>query len=124
MKFIIQLVISTLAVLISTYLLSPHIKIDDNSFSTALVVAAVLSFLNGVVKPIMIVLTIPVTVFTFGFFLLVINALMIILAGKIVTGFHVEGFWWALLFSFILSLTTSLLDGIKKRDENNGGTGI
>ena len=120
MKFLIQLVISTLAVLISTYLLSPHISIDNNSFLTALVVAAVLSFLNGVVKPIMIVLTIPVTVFSFGFFLLVINALMIILAGKIVTGFHVHGFWWALLFSFILSLTTSLLDGIKKRDEHNG----
>ncbi|MGZ4054748.1 MAG: phage holin family protein [Bacteroidia bacterium] len=121
MKFLIQLVISTLAVLISTYLLSPHISIDNNSFLTALVVAAVLSFLNGVIKPIMIVLTIPVTVFTFGFFLLVINALMIILAARLVNGFHVEGFWWALLFSFILSLTTSLLEGIKKRDENNGG---
>jgi putative membrane protein len=121
MKFLIQLVISTLAVLISTYLLSPHISIDNNSFLTALVVAAVLAFLNTVVKPIMIVLTIPVTIFSFGLFLLVINALMIILAGKIVTGFHVQGFWWALLFSFILSLTTSLLDGIKKRDENNNG---
>ena len=120
MKFLIQLVISTLAVLISTYLLSPHISIDNNNFLTALVVAAVLSFLNGVVKPIMIVLTIPVTVFTFGFFLLVINALMIIFAAKLVTGFHVEGFWWALLFSFIMSLTTSVLEGIKKRDENEG----
>ena len=119
MKFLLQLIISTLAVLISTYLLSPHISIDNNSFLTALVVAAVLSFLNGIVKPVMIVLTIPVTIFSFGLFLLVINALMILLAAKLVQGFHVHGFWWALLFSLILSLVTSILDGIKKRDENN-----
>lgn len=120
MKFLIQLVISTLAVLISTYLLSPHISIDNNSFVTALTVAAVLAFLNTVVKPIMIILTIPVTIFSLGLFLLVINALMIVLASKIVTGFHVHGFWWALLFSFILSLVTSVLARINRRDENNG----
>ena len=117
MKFIIQLIISTLAVLISAYLL-PGVEIVDNSFFTALIVAAVLSFLNGVVKPIMIVLTIPITVVTLGFFLLVINALMILLASKLVDGFIVHGFWWALLFSFILSFVTSILEGVKKRDEN------
>jgi putative membrane protein len=116
MKFIIQLIISTLAVLISAYLL-PGVEIVGNSFFTALIVAAVLSFLNGVVKPIMIVLTIPITVVTLGFFLLVINALMILLASKLVEGFHVNGFWWALLFSFILSIVTSILESIKKRDE-------
>jgi len=119
MKFIIQLVIVTLAVLISSYIL-PGVSIDGNNFLTALVVAAVLSFLNAVVKPIMIILTIPVTIITFGLFLLVINALMILLAAKIVDGFHVEGFWYALLFSFILSLVTSLLEGVKKRDEHEG----
>ena len=51
---------------------------------------------------------------------MVINALMILLAAKIVDGFHVEGFWYALLFSFILSLVTSLLEGFKKRDEHEG----
>jgi putative membrane protein len=117
MKFIIQLVISTLAVLISAYFLSPHISIDNNSFITALVVAAVLAFLNTVLKPIMIVLTIPITIFSFGLFLLAINAFMIMLASKIVTGFHVTGFWWALLFSFILSIVTSILESVKKRDE-------
>lgn len=120
MKFLIQLVISTLAVLITTYLL-PHVSIDNNSFLTALIVAAVLSFLNAVIKPIMIVLTIPITVVTLGFFLLVINALMIMLAAKIVDGFHVDGFWWALLFSLILSLVTSVLEGIKRRDDGDGG---
>lgn len=119
MRFILQLIISTLAVLITSYLL-PGVKIEDNSFLTALVVAAVLAFLNAVLKPIMIILTIPVTIFTFGLFLLVINALIILLAGKLVDGFHVSGFWSALLFSLILSLITAILEGIKKRDENEG----
>lgn len=117
MRFLIQLIISTLAILITSYLL-PGVEIKDNSILIALIVAAVLAFLNAVVKPIMIVLTIPVTIFTFGIFLLVINALMIILAAKLVDGFYVRGFWWALLFSFILSFVTSILEGIKKKDED------
>jgi putative membrane protein len=116
MKFIIQLIISTLAVLIASYVL-PGVEIVDNNFFTALVVAAVLSFLNGVVKPIMIILTIPITFVTLGFFLLVINAAIILLTAKIVDGFHVNGFWSALLFSLFLSLVTSVLEGVKKRDE-------
>lgn len=119
MKFLIQLIILTLAVLITSYLL-PGVDIKGNNFLTALVVAAVLSFLNAVVKPIMVILTIPVTIVSFGLFLLVINALMILLADKIVDGFQVQGFWYALLFSLILSLVTSLLEGIKKRDEHEG----
>ena len=120
MRFLVQLIISTLAVLIASYLL-PGVAIQDNNVFTALIVAAVLAFLNAVVKPIMIVLTIPVTIFTFGFFLLVINALMIILASKLVDGFKVDGFWWALLFSFILSIVTSILENIKRREENEEG---
>ena len=117
MKFILQLIISTLAVLITAYLL-PHVSIEGNNFFVALAVAAVLAFLNAVVKPIMIILTIPVTIFSFGLFLLVINAFIIILAAKLVDGFHVDGFWWALLFSLILSLITSIMEGVKKRDED------
>jgi putative membrane protein len=116
MRFIIQLIISTLAVLITAYLL-PGVEIVDNNFFTAVIVAAVLSFLNAVVKPIMVVLTIPITLFTLGFFLLAINAFIVMLASRIVDGFHVKGFWWALLFSFILSIVTSILESVKKRDE-------
>jgi putative membrane protein len=116
MRFIIQLIISTLAVLITAYLL-PGVEIVDNNFFTAVIVAAVLSFLNAVVKPIMVILTIPITVVTLGFFLLAINAFIVMLASRIVDGFHVKGFWWALLFSFILSITTSILESVKKRDE-------
>lgn len=116
MRFIIQLIISTLAVLIASYLL-PGVEIKDNNFFTALIVAAVLAFLNAVIKPIMIILTIPITVVTLGLFLLVINALMILFASYLVDDFQVDGFWWALLFSFILSIITSVLEGIKRRDE-------
>lgn len=116
MDFIIKLIISTLAVLISSYLL-PGVEIQGNSFFTALIVAAVLSFLNAIVKPIMIVLTIPITIFTLGFFLLVINAVIILITSRLVDGFVVHGFWWALLFSFILSIVTSILESVKKKDE-------
>lgn len=116
MSFISKLIISTLAVLIASYLL-PGVSIEGNSFFTALVVAAVLSFLNAIVKPIMILLTIPITIVTFGFFLLVINAFMILIASKLVSGFYVNGFWWALLFSLILSLTTSILESFNEKSD-------
>ena len=116
MKFIIQIIISTLAVLISAYLL-PGIHIIGNSFLTALVVAVVLSFLNNVIKPIMIILTIPVTIVSLGLFLLVINAGIILLTSRIVDGFIVDSFWWALLFSFILSIVTGILQSVKRNDE-------
>jgi putative membrane protein len=73
-------------------------------------VAIVLAFLNAIVKPILTLLTVPITIFTLGFFLLVINAIIIILAGKLVDGFHVAGFFPALLFSLILSLCTGILN--------------
>ena len=117
MDFIIKLIISTLAVLISSYLL-PGVNIEGNNFFTALLVAAVLAFLNAVVKPIMVILTIPITIVSLGLFLIVINACMILLASKLVDGFHVNGFWWALLFSFILSITTSILESLKQKDQN------
>lgn len=117
MKFILNIIISAIAVLITAKLL-PHVHVDN--LLTAILVAVVLAFLNTVVKPILTILTIPITFFTLGFFLLVINALMIILASRLIDGFHVEGFWWALLFSLILSLTTGVLNALfrnKKEEE-------
>lgn len=116
MKFIIQLIISTLAVLITDYLIS-GVEIVNGNFFTALLVAAVLSFLNAIVKPIMVILTIPITLLSLGLFLLVINAVIVLFASNLVEGFQVDGFWSALFFSLILSLVTSVLEGIKRRDE-------
>jgi putative membrane protein len=112
MKLFFRIIISAISVVITAYLL-PGIHVKD--LLTSLIVAVVLALLNGIVRPILIILTIPVTILTLGFFLLVINALMILFAGNIVPGFQVDGFWWALLFSIILSLITSLL-GVGLRD--------
>ena len=111
MDFIVKIVISTLAVLVTAYIL-PGVKIDGPY--TALMVAVVLAFLNAVVKPLMILFTIPITIVSLGLFLIVINALIILLAAKIVNGFEVRGFWWALLFSIMLSVTTSIFENISK----------
>lgn len=105
-NILIQLVLGGIAVLITQYLL-PGVVVE--SFVTAIVVAAMIAILNITVKPLLILLTIPITVFTLGLFLLVINALMILLAAEIVPGFAVNGFWWALLFGLILGLINSLL---------------
>lgn len=103
---IIQIIVAGLAVIITAYIL-PGISVAD--FFTGIVIAALLALLNLTIKPILIFLTIPITVVTLGLFLLVINALMVLLAAEIVSGFRVHGFWWAILFSIILSLVNSLL---------------
>jgi putative membrane protein len=105
MKIILRLLIYTGAVLLTAWLL-PGVAVDK--FTTALMVAIALAIINTFVRPVLIFLTIPVTIVTLGFFLLVINALIIMLISKIVPGFHVEGFWWALLFSVILSIIASI----------------
>jgi putative membrane protein len=102
-------------------MLLPGVSIEENSFLTALLVALVLAFLNAVVKPILIFFTIPITVVTLGLFLVVINAGIILLADKLVDGFHVKNFWWALLFSIILSIVSSIFEGIKRNDDRNNG---
>lgn len=116
MNFIIRIIISTLAVLLTSYLL-PKTMVTVDGFVDALIVAVVLAFLNAVVKPVMVFLTIPATLFTFGLFLLVINAFIIIIADYFIDGFKVYGFWSALLFSVILSLVNSIFEGIRRRDE-------
>lgn len=108
-----RLIVTSVVAFGLSYLLE-GIKFD--SFWTAIIVAIVLAVLNAIIKPILILLTLPITLFTFGLFLFVINALIILLAEKLVDGFSVDGFWWALLFSLLLSLLTSLLYKEKKEE--------
>lgn len=105
-NILLQIVLGAISVLIVQYIL-PGVQVDD--FLTAVVVAALIALLNITVKPILIFLTIPITLLTLGLFLLVINAILILLAAEIVPGFNIDGFWWAVLFSFLLSLVNSLL---------------
>jgi putative membrane protein len=106
MNFIVRLLISGIVAFGLSYLL-PGIHIDN--FTTALLVALVLSLLDAIVKPILVIFTFPITIITFGLFLFVVNAIIIWMATKFVKGFTVDGFWWAILFSLLLSIITSLL---------------
>ncbi len=111
MKLIAQLVISALAVMIASFIFK---GVHVNSVYTALAVAAVLAVLNAIVKPILVVLTIPITIITRGLVLLVINAALILLAGKIVPGFTVDTFWTAFFFSIILTLINSVFNSLSR----------
>src|SRR5689334_8291983 len=99
MKLILRLLLSTIAVLVTDQLLS---GVQLGEFPAALWVAIVLGLLNAVVRPLLILLTLPVTIVSLGLFILVINAGMVMLADHFIDGFHVKSFWWALLFSIVM----------------------
>jgi putative membrane protein len=109
MDIIIKILISAVAVFAVSYILS---GVTVKSFGTAILVAIVLGIVNAIIRPILVILTIPVTILTLGLFLLVINALMIMLVDAVIAGFKVKNFWWALLFSIILSLVNGILTWI------------
>jgi putative membrane protein len=106
MKFIMRVVVTSVIAFGLSYILS---GVRINTFWTAILFAIVLAIMNAILKPILILLTFPITLLTFGLFLFVINACIILLAEKVVPGFVVDGFWWALLFSLLLSIVSSLL---------------
>jgi putative membrane protein len=106
MNLFLRILITAILVVIIAYFM-PGVSVD--SFTTSLIVAVVLGLLNLFVKPILILFTLPVTLVTFGLFLLVINAVIIMLCTKIVGGFQVDTFWIAVFFSIILSISQSIL---------------
>ncbi|MFD1616498.1 phage holin family protein [Gelatiniphilus marinus] len=114
MKLLIKLLLNAVAVFILAHLLS---GVHVNGYVGALIVAVVLSILNVIVKPILVIFTLPATILTLGLFLLVINAIIILLADKLVNGFSVDSFWWALLFSILLSILESILHSLLKEDK-------
>ena len=116
-KFLINILITSFAAFVAAYLL-PGLIIDG--FLSAILVAIALAILNQFVKPLLILFTIPATIFTLGLFLLVINAIIILLADWMVTGFSVRNFWWALLFSFILTFVKSILTPLFDEKDRRG----
>ena len=109
MSFMIQWLVSAAAIVITAYLL-PGVKVAG--VFAALVTALVLGLINAVLKPLLILLTLPLNILTLGLFTLVINALLIMLAAAIVPGFFVQGFWWALLFGLVLAIVNAVLGAI------------
>ncbi len=106
MKLFTHLLVSAIAIIITAYLL-PGATV---TLTGSIVLAVVLGVINIFIKPLVKLITIPLTILTLGIFSLVINALFIILASKLVPGFSVSGFWSAFWFSIILSLVNALFN--------------
>jgi putative membrane protein len=112
MSLLLKWLLSAVSVLIAAYLL-PGVSVE--SFWAALVVSVILAIFNAILRPILVILTIPVTVLTLGLFLLVINAIIVLMTDAIIADFYVAGFWYALLFSLIVSLLGALFDRIAEK---------
>lgn len=106
MTLLLVWILNAVALLVVAYIL-PGISVA--SFGSALIAALVLGLLNAVVKPILTILTLPITIVTLGLFLLVLNALVFWFAGSVLKGFSVNGFWWAMIGAIIYSLVSGLL---------------
>ncbi|MEO2062358.1 MAG: phage holin family protein [Christiangramia sp.] len=113
MKFILKLLLTAVAVVILAKIL-PGVTV--NSYLTAVIVALVLAVLNFLVKPLLVILTLPVTILTLGLFLLIINAIIIFIADGFVSGFDVDGWFMAIVFSLLLSLFQSVLFSLLDKD--------
>jgi len=114
MKTIIHWLLSALAVIVTAYIL-PGVHVTG--FIAAFVAAIVLGAFNTFLKPVLKVLTLPLTILTLGLFSLVLNALLVLLATKIVPGFTIDGFWWAVLFAIVLSIVSSLFHLFDRKEE-------
>lgn len=106
MTWIPKLIINAAAVFFTAYIL-PGIGVDG--YMSAVIVAIILAILNALIKPLLIIITIPITILTLGLFLFAINAIIILFADYLIDGFRVDSFWWALLFSLVMSILNSLL---------------
>lgn len=100
------LLINSIVIFFGSYLLS---GVTLKNYWTAIGVAIVLAILNLLIRPLIIVLTLPLNILTLGLFTLVINAWIMLIADKLVDGFSIQGFWWAALFSILISVLNGAL---------------
>lgn len=105
-EFLVWLLINALGVYVTAAIL-PGVAL--RGFGSAVVVALVLAVVNALIRPVLVVLTLPITILTLGLFLLVINALMVMLVDALLDGFSTRSFWWALLFGVVLALINTVL---------------
>ena len=112
MKLLAKWLLSAAALLLVAYVYS---GVEVRSFGSALLAAAVIGLLNLVVRPVLVVLTLPVTVVTLGLFLFVINALMFWAAASVLSGFHVSGFVGALVGSLIYTVIGVVIESALER---------
>src|SRR5690606_11585906 len=113
MNLILKLLLTALAVVVLSKIL-PGVAVEG--YGSAIIVAIVIALLRLLVKPILVLLTLPITIVTFGLFLLIVNAFIILMADYFIDSFAVATIWWALLFSLLLSVFQSLLFSLLKED--------
>lgn len=106
MEILISWIVSAM-VIFSIASIVPGVHVD--SFTTALVVSLVLGIINAFLKPVLIILTLPINILTLGLFTFVLNAVLIILVSKIIPGFVVDGFLWAFVFGIVLSIANTFV---------------
>jgi len=106
MNYILKILLSAVAVVLLAKLI-PGVTVD--TYTTAIWVAFLIGILDTIIKPIFVILTLPITIVTLGLFLFVINAILILMANSWIDGFSVSSFWTALLFSVLLSFLESVL---------------
>jgi putative membrane protein len=112
-RFLIQWLVVALALWVTAYVL-PGVSVDSTQ---ALAIAAiVLGLVNALIRPVLTILTLPITILTLGLFYLVINGFTFLLASKLVPGFHVSGFWWAVLGALLVSIISSFVGGVAGDD--------
>jgi len=114
MNVLTKLLVYILAVFVAAYVL-PGVVV--NGLVTVVVTAIVLGAINTFIKPLVVLLTLPINILTLGLFTLVINAGLIMLAAALVPGFSVAGFWWAVLFSVVLAIVSGFLNGLVPEKE-------
>ena len=112
MHLIIDLLINALAIMIAAYIL-PGVHVAG--IEGAIIAAVVLAILNTFIKPIIVLITLPLTILTLGLFILVINTIVILLVSWLVPGFKVDGFLTAFLFSILLWIVNAVLHQIESR---------
>ncbi len=111
MKLLLHLGLDALVIYVAGYLLE---GVNFSSYWVAVVTAIVLGVLNFLIKPILIILTLPINILTLGLFSIVINTAMVLLAAWLVPGFEVLGFLWALAFSVVVSIISAVLNMMAK----------
>ena len=112
MKILVHWIVSAIAILIAAYIL-PGVHVTG--FVAALILAVVLGVINAFIRPLIIMLTLPITIITFGLFVLVINAVMVMIAAAIVPGFSVDSFAYGFLFAIVLAIVMAILHSLEPK---------
>lgn len=115
MSILINLILSAMAVFAAAYIL-PGVHVEN--FTAALIAALVIGIFNAILKPILLILTLPITIISLGLFTFVIQAFLILLADKVVPGFSVDNFLWALILSLVLAIINFFLQNQSSKDQS------